>query len=86
MAYTYEIVTFLPGEQLVMRTAQGPFPMEIHYHWNSVACDSTRMTLRNVGDPSGFSKLQAPFMAMAMRRAATKDLESLKQILESAVP
>ncbi|MEO8049195.1 MAG: SRPBCC family protein [Acidobacteriota bacterium] len=86
MAYTYEIVAFVPSEQLVMRTAQGPFPMETHYHWDSAARASTRMALRNVGEPSGFSKLLAPFMAMAMRRANTKDLESLKQILESAVP
>src|ERR1700731_2996097 len=26
MAYTYEIVEFIPGERLVMRTADGPFP------------------------------------------------------------
>lgn len=26
LAYTYEIVEFSPGQRLVMRTAQGPFP------------------------------------------------------------
>jgi hypothetical protein len=28
LTYTYEITDFTPGERLVMRTAQGPFPME----------------------------------------------------------
>src|SRR5215469_10324998 len=31
LEYTYEVVEFIPGERLVMRTAQGPFPMETTY-------------------------------------------------------
>jgi hypothetical protein len=83
LAYTYEVVEFVPGERLVMRTAEGPFPMETTYAWMSTGENNTRMTLRNRGEPSGFSKLFAPFMASAMRRANRKDLEQLKALLES---
>jgi hypothetical protein len=43
---------------------------------------ATRMTLRNRGEPSGFSRLAAPFVATAVRRANRKDLEGLKRVLE----
>jgi hypothetical protein len=83
MAYTYEVVDFLPGTRLVMRTTEGPFPMETTYTWETAAEGSTRMTLRNRGTPQGFSRWVAPFMAGAMRRANRKDLAALKQRLEA---
>ena len=81
LAYTYEIVEHAPGQRLVMRTAQGPFPMETTYTWQTTDA-GTRMTLRNRGEPAGFSRLLAPFMASAMRRANRKDLARLKAVLE----
>ena len=83
LAYTYEVVELVPGRRLVMRTAQGPFPMETSYEWSPVSEDATRMTLRNRGEPSGFAGVAAPLMAAAMRRANTKDLARLKGLLES---
>ena len=83
LAYTYEIAELVAGERLVMRTSEGPFPMETTYTWAD-APDGTRMTLRNRGEPAGFSRLVAPFMATAMRRANRKDLARLKRLLERA--
>lgn len=82
LAYTYEVTDWVPGERLTMRTADGPFPMETTYTWATVGEGHTRMTLRNRGEPSGFSKWTAPLMAMAMRRANLKDLARLKSLLE----
>jgi hypothetical protein len=83
LAYTYEIIEFVPEFRLVMRTAEGPFPMETTYTWSSVQPGATRMTLRNRGVPAGFSRVFAPFMAFAMRRANRKDLRRLKRPLET---
>src|SRR5262252_2670434 len=60
LAYTYEIVELVPGSRLVMRTSEGPFPMETTYTWEPSSAGGTRMTLRNRGEPSGFGKLFAP--------------------------
>ena len=82
LEYTYEVVELVPGERLVMRTEQGPFPMETTYTWEPSG-STTRMTLRNRGRPEGFSKVAVPFMSVAMKRTTTKDLQRLKSILES---
>jgi hypothetical protein len=82
LEYCYEIVDYAPGGRLVMRTAEGPFPMETTYTWEPSATGGTRMTLRNRGRPSGFSRWFAPFMAAAIRRANRRDLARLKTIVE----
>jgi uncharacterized membrane protein len=83
LAYTYEIRELVPGARLVMSTSEGPFPMETTYTWADAGSGRTRMSLRNRGEPSGFSKVAAPVLAGAMRRANRKDLERLKEILEA---
>ena len=84
LSYTYEITDFTPVERLVMQTTQGPFPMETTYTWQVIDDRSTRMTLRNRGEPAGFAKLAAPFMTIAIKRANRKDLANLRARLESA--
>ncbi len=84
LAYTYEVVELQPGRRLVMRTSEGPFPMETTYTWEPLDAGATRMTLRNRGRAAGFSRLAGPFMAIAIRRANRADLTRLRTILERA--
>ena len=85
LAYTYEVTELVTGERMVMRTADGPFPMETVYTWESVPA-GTRMRLRNRGTPSGFARLAGPVMARAMRSAMTKDLALLSELLTERAP
>lgn len=82
ITYTYDVREFVPLERLTMNTDQGPFPMETTYTWEDAAPAGTRMTLRNRGEPAGFSKVTAPAMRKAMRRANQKDLQLLKELVE----
>ena len=43
------------------------------------------LPLRNRGEPSRFSRVAAPMLAAAMRRANHRDLERLKQLLKVAL-
>ncbi|WP_430964949.1 SRPBCC family protein [Spongiimicrobium sp. 2-473A-2-J] len=83
LMYTYEIVEFVPMKRLVMQSVDGPFPMETSYTWEDFNGGHTHMTLRNRGNPTGFSKFVAPFMAAAMKRANGIDLKRLKKVLEN---
>jgi uncharacterized membrane protein len=83
LAYTYQVDELDPQTLLVMKTADGPFPMETTYTWSEASGGGTRMTLRNRGEPAGFARLTAPMVELAMRRTTTKDLARLKHLLET---
>ncbi len=82
MAYTYEVVDFVPSERLVMSTFQGPFPMETTYTWSEPRPGVTTMTLRNRGSSGGVSYVLAPFVGFFIRRANIVDLRTIKALLE----
>ena len=81
-AYTYEVTALEPGARLVMRTVEGPFPMETSYVLESAGEGRTKMTLRSRGEPKGFGRVVGPLIAAAMQRANQKDLTRFKQLLE----
>jgi hypothetical protein len=51
LEYVYEVVEHVPEKRFMMRTTEGPFPMETTYEWEPTET-GTRMTLINRGTPS----------------------------------
>ena len=86
ISYTYDVTEIVPDARFVMRTADGPFPMETTYTWRDAASGGTEMTLRNSGEPSGVPKFAHSLMARAIRRANRKDLRRLRALLETRGP
>ena len=84
LTYVYEVKELVEAERLVMATADGPFAMETTYTFEPATSSGTVMRLRNRGEPSGFSRVLAPLMAPAVRRANRKDLARLKRLLEES--
>jgi Polyketide cyclase / dehydrase and lipid transport len=84
LAYTYEVTELELPRRMVMRTADGPFPMETTYGWEGDGRGGTRMTLRNRGEPSGFGRLAGLLMGPAVRRANRRDLARLARLVEGA--
>src|SRR5918993_177739 len=82
LAYTYEIIEYIPHKRLRMRTSGPPLPTETTYTLEDDR-GATRMTLRNRGTPKGFSAWLAPLMSSFVRSANRKDLAVLKRRLES---
>ena len=82
LSYVYEITEIVPNHKLIMKTADGPFPMETTYIFEAIDSKVTKMTLRNRGNPSGFSKFLSPFIELMIKGANKKDLRRIKKILE----
>lgn len=82
LAYTYVVDELVPGERLVMRAEEGPFPMVTTYTWEDAPGGGTVMHLNNSGGPGGFFGMASPLLARQVRGATTKDLAALKAVLE----
>lgn len=83
LEFVYEVTTLVPGEELVMQSTEGRFPMETTYAWVDEPGGGTRMHLRNHAEPRGVGRLSAALLRRSMRRSNAKDLSRLKAVLES---
>lgn len=83
MEYVNEVVTHQPDARLVMRSVKAPFAMTITYEFEDVPA-GTVARIRAEGDAAGFYRLATPLLNAATRRSIEKDLETLKELLETA--
>jgi hypothetical protein len=83
-AYEYEVVESEGDRLVAMRVAQ-PFPMVIRYELEDAPGGAgTRATIHALGEAGGFYRLAAPLLNRMVRRNIKKDLEKLKEHLETA--
>ena len=82
-SYILQAEEYEPGHKVVMTSVRGPFPMRVTYSFDA-AGSGTRVTNRVEGDTGGFYRLAGPLMKLAVKRSLTRDLATLKRLLEGA--
>ncbi len=80
--YVNEVVSHGPTSLLVMRSVKGPFPMTVTYAFED-APNGAVARIRVEGGGSGFYTLVRPLLSREVKRRITKDLRTLKSLLES---
>ena len=83
--YVTEVVEHDPPRLLRMRTVSGPFPMDVTYTFEA-RDGGTVAVIRNRGEAGGFFRLATPILAAMVRRSVTRDLATLKALLEAQRP
>jgi uncharacterized membrane protein len=83
LAYRYTVEEHEPGERTVLRTEEGPFPIETALSFaDATDGAATDVTLTTTGEKKG-SKVANRILERTIRRTSRKDLARLKKILES---
>ncbi|HEY3209554.1 MAG TPA: SRPBCC family protein [Actinomycetota bacterium] len=80
--YVLEVAELEPNSRLLMRSVKSPFPMVVTYSFDD-APGGTRMGVRVEGEPGSLYRAAGPLMARMVKRSISKDLRTLKAIIES---
>jgi hypothetical protein len=76
-------ITELTPDRLAMRSVRAPFPMRITYQLRDAGAGGTEVAVRIEGDTGRFYALAGPFLARAVHRSVSRDLRTLKRVLEA---
>jgi hypothetical protein len=79
--YVNEIIE-LTADRLAMRSVRSPFPMRVTYGHRDAGGAATEASVRVEGDAGRYYALLAPLLGVAVRRSITRDLRTLKRVLE----
>lgn len=76
-------ITELRADRLAMRSVRSPFPMRVTYGHRDAGAGATEVSVRVEGDAGRFYALLAPLLGPAVRRSITRDLRTLRRVLEA---
>jgi uncharacterized protein YndB with AHSA1/START domain len=80
--YVNRVEKVEPDARLVMRSVKSPFPMAVTYAFEDDTDGGTRTSVRVQGKPGSLYWMAEPLLARQVRRSVTKDLRTLKGLLE----
>ena len=80
--YVLEVAELVPGERVVMRSVEAPFPMVVTYTFAAEGA-GTRAGVRVQGGSGPMFRIAGPLMAWQVRRSLRGDLARLDQVLGS---
>jgi uncharacterized protein YndB with AHSA1/START domain len=83
MRSVMEITAFEPNTRWAAKVLKGPVPYEVSVQLEPQG-DSTRMTTRVDGEPTGFFKVAEGMMKSQLEKSLEEDAGRLKTILEAA--
>lgn len=84
--YVNEVVALEPAAKLEMKSVVAPFPMHITYTFEDAGGGATRVRNRVRGGAGRLFSISSPLMAPLVRRNIQRDLERLRDVLESRAP
>lgn len=79
--YVNEVERLDPLELLEMRSVKSPFPMRVTYRFADDG-GATSVSIRVQGDPGAVYRAAGPLMRWKVRRSISRDLATLKSIME----
>jgi hypothetical protein len=80
--YVNRVEEIEPDTRLVMRSVKSPFPMAVTYAFEDARLGGTRTSVRVQGTPGSLYRMAEPLLARQVRRSVTKDLRTLKALVE----
>ena len=81
--YVNRVEELEPDTRLVMRSVKSPFPMIVTYAFADVPRGRTRTSVRVQGGPGVLCRIAGSLLEWQVRRSVTKDLRTLKGLMDS---
>ncbi|MDH4111593.1 MAG: SRPBCC family protein [Actinomycetota bacterium] len=81
--YVNRVDSLDPGRTLAMHSIESPFPMRVTYSFED-APGGVEASVRVQGEPAAMYRVAGPLLARQVRRSVSRDLRTLKELMEAS--